>query len=953
MIKLVHSKKIVYIFLSMSIAALFFVFVNVMSKRGIILLGDNNITLLKENKYLLNPFLWIDNDFGYQFYLFTINYPVQIIFKALSFFFDINFISNFYHYGSILIFLLGITYLIKNIGYAFSKIEYVPLLLFSVSNPLISSLILTQTDLIYSLAFVSFFVGHIFYCRKRKSVETNDIIIFSFLILFINTYIFNTILLFFTLFIYFILFQFKFLVLSYKKLLLAGSMAFLLNFYWVAVALNNYISGVSSQSSIGYSVQGAIKLVENQSSSLFSYFSPYILLPQYVADEKNIYHFFSNPFFIFSLIFLTSLIFYINFYSIIKKRKSNLIFHLLALFVIFYCFSLGTKEPFSEIFLLCWKKIPFFNFFRSVYKFQLVNFFVILILLCFAIIKTRKKILVRTAFFVIIFSLVTYYFSDPFYTRLTKHYQIPGYYNQIENELKNKKLLNTYKIFPDKYFTKLFLYTPYEWNSNNFDSQNILPIFTKQNTAYVAYVKNESVSENISRELCMKEFMSNRNINTVTRTLGILNSKHLIMQNDIRFKDSSCFDPIEEYQKKSIGKLDIYDIGNDNFLPHFYTPKDNIISQRTIEELPRILSQEDYNIRSAIFFENQNTGKERLLSEIQNSKLQFPNKSQIQNSEIQKETLPILEFKKINPTKYRVVVHQASGVFPLVFSESYHDGWRLYFSGKNTNEIPISKSQYPNKSQIQNPEIINKYKILDGNEEDPRVAKGDGASQASILDSYKILDGNEEDQATKTELVDFIKNGWITTLGDQKEKTIEHMKWDNMEQKLDYKEKYNIDFISKNFQGTIQNDNLPNGSFYETWMASKLGDNGSGLLRYARNDKIVQLPEENHLMANGYANSWAIDTDSICGTSTSTSSALRAPSPYKGEGDKVCIKNADGSYDFEMVVEFWPQRLFYIGLAISGTTLLICLGYLAYNWRRSKKNKISLAEKGNSDTISL
>jgi len=57
------------------------------------------------------------------------------------------------------------------------------------------------------------------------------------------------------------------------------------------------------------------------------------------------------------------------------------------------------------------------------------------------------------------------------------------------------------------------------------------------------------------------------------------------------------------------------------------------------------------------------------------------------------------------------------------------------------------------------------------------------------------------------------------------------------------------------------------------------------------------------------------------------------------------IKN--GSYDFEMVVEFWPQRLFYVGLFISGITLLCCVGYLGYDWRKRRKiTSDKMAQKG-------
>ena len=100
-------------------------------------------------------------------------------------------------------------------------------------------------------------------------------------------------------------------------------------------------------------------------------------------------------------------------------------------------------------------------------------------------------------------------------------------------------------------------------------------------------------------------------------------------------------------------------------------------------------------------------------------------------------------------------------------------------------------------------------------------------------------------------------------------------------------------------------------------------------------------------MANGYANSWWVDLDKICGQTT-IQNHPQTP-PWKGGGifgkeGSVCARNADGSYDFEMVIEFWPQRLFYLGLGISGATLLGCLGYLGYGWVRRKK-KLGSEEK--------
>ena len=51
----------------------------------------------------------------------------------------------------------------------------------------------------------------------------------------------------------------------------------------------------------------------------------------------------------------------------------------------------------------------------------------------------------------------------------------------------------------------------------------------------------------------------------------------------------------------------------------------------------------------------------------------------------------------------------------------------------------------------------------------------------------------------------------------------------------------------------------------------------------------------------------------------------------------ACTRNASGTYDMSVTLYFRPQSYFYLGLIISGATLLSCLGYLAFAFFRRKK----------------
>ena len=219
---------------------------------------------------------------------------------------------------------------------------------------------------------------------------------------------------------------------------------------------------------------------------------------------------------------------------------------------------------------------------------------------------------------------------------------------------------------------------------------------------------------------------------------------------------------------------------------------------------------------------------------------------------------PHVEFRKINSTKYRVRIHGAGTSLPLVFSETNNPGWRVYTGS---------------------------------------IWGAAAANQA--FSTYKIFDGNKEDQASVNELQDYYHRGLITSLGDGNEKTLQHKQWKDGREIPSYSERYQIAFISKDFKGTIQNNNLPSGQFYETWLKKS-------------------IPEATHFTVNGYANGWVVDVAKLCAKA------------------QVCRQNDNGTFEFELIIEFWPQQMQYFGILITGLTLLGLLGI--WLWRGRVKS---------------
>lgn len=106
------------------------------------------------------------------------------------------------------------------------------------------------------------------------------------------------------------------------------------------------------------------------------------------------------------------------------------------------------------------------------------------------------------------------------------------------------------------------------------------------------------------------------------------------------------------------------------------------------------------------------------------------------------------------------------------------------------------------------------------------------------------------------------------------------------------------EYISQKIAGTLQNDNLAIGNWYDIF-ASK-----------------VIVKEDRHFVANGYANSWIIDPVKICSALTN------------------CYRNLEGGYNFEMVIAFEQQKYLYLGISASLGVLILAITVSVFQFKR-------------------
>lgn len=490
-----------------------------------------------------------------------------------------------------------------------------------------------------------------------------------------------------------------------------------------------------------------------------------------------------------------------------KEKHKSLILGFCFIFLGSLLFIKGGREPLGSFIIFLYNTIPFLGIFRSLQHY--ISFYVLGISVLFTfssvlLFKIRRKLVFFLLLIVLVNSLPWWVTRDVGSDNIAST-GMPSFLNQYVLTEGNERMYSLNDLSLD--FSIMYLplgysvfFEPVGGNEPRSQGGDGGLYYSNKN-----FFMTDQLTSNPSHFLnkLEDELYSNPDFfNKYQNLFGILNINYFVLREDVSplFSINAYKYNLSVVQEavnnsnifSSVEKIDfITIIKNKVFLPHVYTTKDVII----IDSNDSLL-----NISS-----NITTPRFVTLPE-----------------DVNVSTVPSIEFKKVNPTKYIVRVHNASSNFPLVFSESFHSGWNIYLKSMIFNTAP------------------------------------------SLLDSYVV---SEPDQASFEE----VNNSFVSYFGSS--------------------------FISKNYYDSIQNQNLPSGDFYDSW--------------------FLQPLSSTHLVSNYYSNTWIINPNEICSSGT-------------------CIMNAEGSYDFELIVEFWPQRLFIIGGILSSISLVIFSFYSLFSWRVSK-----------------
>lgn len=288
-----------------------------------------------------------------------------------------------------------------------------------------------------------------------------------------------------------------------------------------------------------------------------------------------------------------------------------------------------------------------------------------------------------------------------------------------------------------------------------------------------------------------------------------------------------------------------------------------------------------------------------------------------------------LDFIKLGRVDY--VLAEKDMIF-LDNSDKYiwqNDAIRNYIDENPVAQFGDKLFVYRIKKEYQLPHFYTAKKIIFLKRGPEMLPKITAAPDYNLRTAIFVSSDNEDKMQRIKNLVPDGNSGWVSDNGNNTGPILEfaevnpakyrlRIHYAKSELPLIFSENFNVlwklylmdsgdlgknypDQSAKEIQGTIQNDKLSYGNFFETWFR-----------RPIENDK-------NHLEVNGFANSWIIDPQKLC-----------------SENLRKCKINSDGTYDFEIVVEFWPQRLYDFSLIASLLIFFVCIGYLGYDMVRKK-----------------
>lgn len=388
---------------------------------------------------------------------------------------------------------------------------------------------------------------------------------------------------------------------------------------------------------------------------------------------------------------------------IIKKRSKLNYYFLTFLALVMIFFVKGSNFPLGSINSFIYDKLHLFTLFRSGYQ-RFTGFIALCLSLMSAysldsIINTKaleNRKFIRYLPFFLINLILAVVFVFPLWTgslfiadKNGPSYQvkIPEDYIRTADWLQNQQ--EDSNILPLPFC--IMGISNLKWNGfkDGYSGPNPLAIINQKRFFITGSL--ESLQSEASRMIAAGN-------ERAIELLKLLNIRYILLQNDANWNyvnnhgwwisadQSTLQNNLENFKwidsVKKIGNLWFYRVDDSYYLQHFYIPKSIIITQNS--SAASIMAAISKKTPQESFAQISSVEDAFFIDEIS------------KYSGIKKETT--IASQKINITKYNLKLESVSNPFPLIFSESYDAGWKIYSSKKDLETKTTSVIDFLKKS---------------------------------------------------------------------------------------------------------------------------------------------------------------------------------------------------------------------------------------------------------------
>jgi hypothetical protein len=464
---------------------------------------------------------------------------------------------------------------------------------------------------------------------------------------------------------------------------------FFLNMWWILPVLPFINESLAGASVVG----GTLEIVRSASSQT-NFLNLFRLLGPWVFTSSG---WGGDPYFPWAWVYATIPFLIIGFIPVILafvpfllNRKSKIIFFFASLLLLGLFLMKGVHPPLGQIIEWSVVNIKPSALFRSPYdKFGIMAAlsYSILVGIGFGVLYSylnkyrryvAKTIVILLSMLLFVVYMWPYWTGDIISaggkTTPSARIRVPNYYYQAGEWIKNQP--EEFKIYSLPYQEG----AAYNWEHGYFGSDDPTLHFFQKPILSSTMIGIKATSLYLHNLVDL--FYSYDITTIITKMLGLTNIKYVLIHNDVNYFVNTPDLTIKAeniksiltsqkgiHLEKSFGKLDLYKISDQYFLPHIYPTATPILVKGSLDDMLDVVTSDNFTIgNNALFLSDQ----------ISKSQWEFLDKY----SEAKSNSTPTITFEKMNPTRCEVKVENATSPFFLVFSESYHSEWRAYVENK-------------------------------------------------------------------------------------------------------------------------------------------------------------------------------------------------------------------------------------------------------------------------------